>query len=88
MPTKTVDSPDFGELKPMVDATQAELEATGVNEKPEVVLARARSRRRSIALWTSAAPASVMSPMRHLRGLGRGAPATGAPLPVRAACGG
>ena len=38
-PTKTVDSPDFGQLEPMVDPTEAEPEATGVKEKPEVVLA-------------------------------------------------
>jgi transposase len=35
------DSPDFGHLEPMVDAARHELEAAGVTEKPEVVLADA-----------------------------------------------
>ncbi len=35
----TVDSPDFGHLQPMVDATTRELEQVGVTELPEVVLA-------------------------------------------------
>jgi transposase len=37
----TIDSPDFGHLEPMVEATEAELVNTGVAEKPEVVLADA-----------------------------------------------
>ena len=35
----TVDSPDFGHLEPMVDATQRELEAIGVSSLPETVVA-------------------------------------------------
>ncbi len=35
----TVDSPDFGHLQPMVDATTRELEQVGVTELPQVVLA-------------------------------------------------
>src|SRR5215210_6352187 len=37
----TVDSPDFGHLEPMVTATQAELTAAGIDERPAVVLADA-----------------------------------------------
>jgi transposase len=37
----TVDSPDFGHLEPMVDATRGELAAAGIAEAPEVVLADA-----------------------------------------------
>ena len=37
----TVDSPDFGHLGPMVDATQQELAAAGIEDAPEVVLADA-----------------------------------------------
>jgi hypothetical protein len=37
----TVDSPDFGHLEPMVDATVRELERAGASEKPRVVLADA-----------------------------------------------
>jgi len=37
----TVDSPDFGHLKPMVDATHHELTAAGITDAPEVVLADA-----------------------------------------------
>jgi transposase len=37
----TIDSPDFGHLEPMLDATAAELERAGVGEKPEVALADA-----------------------------------------------
>ena len=36
-----VDSPDFGHLEPMVDATRCELEAAGVTDSPEVVVADA-----------------------------------------------
>ncbi|MGZ4330871.1 MAG: transposase [Solirubrobacteraceae bacterium] len=35
----TVDSPDFGHLEPMVDATQRELAAIGVSSLPETVVA-------------------------------------------------
>jgi transposase len=35
------DSPDFGHLQPMVDATQRELRAIGIDQPPEVVLADA-----------------------------------------------
>jgi transposase len=35
----TVDSPDFGHLEPMVDATASELEKVGVSEPPETVVA-------------------------------------------------
>ena len=35
----TIDSPDFGHLQPMVDATQRELEAIGVSSLPETVVA-------------------------------------------------
>jgi transposase len=35
----TVDSPDFGHLEPMVNATVAELERIGAGESPEVVVA-------------------------------------------------
>ncbi len=37
----TVDSPDFGHLEPMVTTAQAELEAVGVPDGPDVVLADA-----------------------------------------------
>jgi transposase len=37
----TVDSPDFGHLEPMVDATQNELEQVGVKDTPDVVAADA-----------------------------------------------
>jgi transposase len=37
----SVDSPDFGQLEPMVDATGAELARAGVTEPPEVVVADA-----------------------------------------------
>ena len=37
----TVDSPDFGHLEPMIAAAERELEAAGVSETPEVVLADA-----------------------------------------------
>ncbi len=37
----TVDSPDFGHLEPMVTAARGELEAAGVAESPEVVVADA-----------------------------------------------
>jgi len=36
-----VASPDFGHLEPMLNATRQELEAAGVTEQPEVVLADA-----------------------------------------------
>ena len=35
----TIDSPDFGHLEPMVDATQRELEAIGVSSPPQTVVA-------------------------------------------------
>jgi hypothetical protein len=37
----TVDSPDFGHLEPMIDAAQAELAKTGIDDRPDVVLADA-----------------------------------------------
>jgi len=37
----TVDSPDFGHLQPMLDATQSELQAAGVSQTPGVLLADA-----------------------------------------------
>jgi hypothetical protein len=37
----TIDSPDFGHLEPMVEATEAELDKAGVAERPEVALADA-----------------------------------------------
>jgi hypothetical protein len=37
----TVDSPDFGHLEPIVDATEHELEQAGVSERPDVVVADA-----------------------------------------------
>jgi transposase len=37
----SVDSPDFGHLEPMVEATACELERAGVTESPEVVVADA-----------------------------------------------
>jgi hypothetical protein len=37
----SVDSPDFGQLEPMVDATVSELERTGIGEKPKVAVADA-----------------------------------------------
>jgi transposase len=37
----TVDSPDFGHLEPILDAARRELDAAGVTESPEVVLADA-----------------------------------------------
>ena len=36
-----IDSPDFGQLEPMVDATASELERAGVADSPEVVVADA-----------------------------------------------
>ncbi|MGH2762972.1 MAG: hypothetical protein ACRDL4_00865 [Thermoleophilaceae bacterium] len=36
-----VDAPDFGHLKPLVDATLSELERAGVDRKPEVAVADA-----------------------------------------------
>ena len=38
----TVDSPDFGHLEPMVDATERELAAAGIADAPEVVARRRR----------------------------------------------
>ena len=37
----SVDSPDFGQLEPMIDATAAELARAGVTEKPQVAVADA-----------------------------------------------
>jgi transposase len=37
----TVESPDFGHLEPIINATLRELDAAGVNERPETVLADA-----------------------------------------------
>src|SRR6202020_1136501 len=37
----TVESPDFGHLEPVVNAALRELDAAGVSERPEVVLADA-----------------------------------------------
>jgi hypothetical protein len=37
----TIDSPDFGHLEPMVEATETELEKAGVREPPKVALADA-----------------------------------------------
>jgi transposase len=37
----TIDSPDFGHLEPMVEATESELDKAGVSDKPEVALADA-----------------------------------------------
>ena len=37
----TIDSPDFGHLEPMVEATEAELAKASVADKPEVALADA-----------------------------------------------
>jgi transposase len=37
----TVDSPDFGHLEPMVTAARSELEASGIEDTPEVVVADA-----------------------------------------------
>ena len=37
----TVDSPDFGHLDPMVEAVEAELQAAGVTDTPDVVVADA-----------------------------------------------
>jgi hypothetical protein len=37
----TVDSPDFGHLGPMIEATERQLESVGIEERPEVVLADA-----------------------------------------------
>jgi transposase len=37
----TIDSPDFGHLEPMVEATEAELEGAGLSERPEIALADA-----------------------------------------------
>ena len=37
----TIDSPDFGHLEPMVEATETELDKAGVSDKPEVALADA-----------------------------------------------
>jgi hypothetical protein len=36
-----VDAPDFGHLEPMVIATETELAAAGIDERPHVVLADA-----------------------------------------------
>jgi hypothetical protein len=37
----TVDSPDFGHLEPVLDAARSELQAVGLPDTPEVVLADA-----------------------------------------------
>ena len=37
----TVDSPDFGHLGPMIEATERQLERVGIEERPEVILADA-----------------------------------------------
>jgi hypothetical protein len=37
----TIDSPDFGHLEPMITATERELEAIGMSERPQVALADA-----------------------------------------------
>jgi hypothetical protein len=37
----SVDSPDFGHLEPMVDATVTELQRAGIAEQPTVALADA-----------------------------------------------
>jgi hypothetical protein len=37
----SADSPDFGHLEPLVSAAQRELEAVGVTETPEAVVADA-----------------------------------------------
>ena len=37
----TVDSPDFGHLGPMIQATERELENVGITERPEVIVADA-----------------------------------------------
>jgi hypothetical protein len=37
----SVESPDFGQLEPMVDAAVCELERAGVAEKPNVAVADA-----------------------------------------------
>src|SRR3954447_27054243 len=37
----TVDSPDFGHLEPMVNATLTELAAAGIEQRPHVVVADA-----------------------------------------------
>ena len=49
-----VDSPDFGHLEPMVDATRCELEAAGVTDSPEVVVADA-------GYWHQAQMESIVS---------------------------
>ena len=49
-----VDSPDFGHLGPMVDATRCELEAAGVTDSPEVVVADA-------GYWHQAQMESIVS---------------------------
>jgi transposase len=50
----TVASPDFGNLGPMVDATRRELQAAGVSETPEVVVADA-------GYWHQAQMESIVS---------------------------
>jgi transposase len=50
----TVDSPDFGHLGPMVDATRRELQAAGVSDSPEVVVADA-------GYWHQAQMESIVS---------------------------
>jgi transposase len=37
----TVDSPDFGHLGPMIEATERQLERVGIDDRPEVILADA-----------------------------------------------
>ena len=49
-----VDSPDFGHLGPMVDATRHELQAAGVTDSPEVVVADA-------GYWHQAQMESIVS---------------------------
>jgi len=48
------DSPDFGHLEPMLDATRTELAASGVTERPEVVVADA-------GYWHQAQMESIVS---------------------------
>jgi Transposase DDE domain len=48
------DSPDFGHLEPMVDAACRELDAAGVSERPEVVVADA-------GYWHQAQMESIVS---------------------------
>jgi transposase len=82
-----VASPDFGHLEPMLSAARAELEAAGVSDTPQTVLARRRllppspDRTRGRRRHTGAHPAGLQAPHGHPARLGRRALRVHAPRP-------